>query len=351
MPITRRHFTTLAGAAFGAYLPAYAEPPRRIRVAMVGTGHGHAASKVKALNGLAAFEFVGACRPDDRDTPRGDIFESVQWLKIDRILSDPTVELIAIEGADPDWNLEYAWRCARAGKFIHLDKPPGSSLSSLRDIITEVESHERYVQMGYQWRYHPAMQASLEAARRGWLGDVYRFRASIDKPILADERRELARYKGGMLFSEGCHLIDRATDLLGEPSKVTGFKHHRSNTQDGLADNALAVLEYPNAIAEISMAGFDPNGNQHRYLEVLGTNGFARVQPYSPLRLIVDLKEAAGPYSKGEQILEPPNPAGYPYAADFKEFAAVIREGAKPAFSASHDLMTHRVLLEACGML
>jgi predicted dehydrogenase len=99
------------------------------------------------------------------------------------------------------------------------------------------------------------------------------------------------------------------------------------------------------------MAGFDPNGNQHRYLEVLGTNGFARVQPYSPLRLIVDLKEAAGPYSKGEQILEPPNPAGYPYAADFMEFAAVIREGAKPGFSASHDLMTHRVLLEACGML
>ena len=40
--------------------------------------------------------------------------------------------------------------------------------------------------MGYQWRYHPAMAAAMEAARKGWLGRVYRFRASIDKPIESD---------------------------------------------------------------------------------------------------------------------------------------------------------------------
>ena len=81
--------------------------------------------------------------------------------------------------------------------------------------------------MGYQWRYHAGMQAAMEAARKGWLGRVYRFRASIDKPILADERRHLAKYKGGMMFSEGCHLIDRATALLGKPARVNGFiRHH-----------------------------------------------------------------------------------------------------------------------------
>ena len=73
--------------------------------------------------------------------------------------------------------------------------------------------------MGYQWRYHPAMQAAIEAARKGWLGRVYSFRATIDKPIPPQERLELAAFRGGMMFELGCHLIDRAVDLLGKHGK------------------------------------------------------------------------------------------------------------------------------------
>lgn len=343
--MTRRTFSAMAAAA-----PLLSGAAGKLRAAMIGTGHGHANSKVRALRGIPDCEFVGVCRPDEKDPIRGDLFSTVTWLKLPQILEDDSIGLVAVEGTDPNWNLEYAWRAVRAGKHVHLDKPPGDSYTSLRGLLAEAGRRGLQVQMGYQWRYHPAMQALLEAARKGWLGQVYRFRASIDKPILADERRELARYPGGMMFSEGCHLIDRATALLGEPRKVHGFLHHRSPLADGLVDNAVAILEYETAIAEISMAGFDPNGNEHRYLEVLGTNGLGRVQPYSPLRLYMKLKEAAGPYQAGEQTLRPSSANGYPYTADFQELIAVIRQGAEPEYSARHDLMTHRVLLEACGM-
>jgi predicted dehydrogenase len=188
----------------------------------------------------------------------------------------------------------------------------------------------------------------MEAARKGWLGRVYRFRASIDKPIDPDERRHLAKYRGGMMFSEGCHLVDRATALLGKPTKVDGYIRHHSPLPDGLADNSLIVLEYPQAIAEISLAGFDPHGNQHRYVEILGTNGSAKAQPFAPVRLMVTLKEAAGPYRAGEQTLELKGPT---YTPDFAELAAVIRKGTGPSYTAEHDLMTQEVLLQACGML
>ena len=58
-----------------------------------------------------------------------------------------------------------------------------------------------------------------------------------------------------------------------------------------------------------------------------------------------------GPYRAGEQTLEPASPPGLAYTPDFAELAAVIRNGAKPSYTAEHDLMTHEVLLEACGML
>jgi predicted dehydrogenase len=82
--------------------------------------------------------------------------------------------------------------------------------------------------MGYQWRYHPGMQTAIEAAKKGWLGTVHHVRLSIDKPIGAEERRELARFHGGVLFSEGCHLVDRAVALFGKPDKIPGFLRHES---------------------------------------------------------------------------------------------------------------------------
>jgi predicted dehydrogenase len=336
----------LAGIA-----PLTAMPGGKIRVAMIGTGHGHAASKIKALQSMPEYELVGLCRPDKDDPAEGDIFDKVAAITLAKVLEDSSIELVALESVDAERNLRYAEQCVAAGKFVHLDKPPGANLAKLQEVLDSAKKQKRVVQMGYQWRYHSAMQAAMEAARKGWLGRIYRFRASIDKPILADERRHLAKYRGGMMFSEGCHLVDRATALLGKPSVVQGFIRHHSPIADGLADNSLIVLEYANALAEISLAGFDPQGNQHRYVEILGTNGSAKAQPFAPVRLTVELKDAAGPYRAGVQTLEPPSPPGVTYTPDFAEMAAIIRKGAQPTYSAEHDLMTQAVLLEACGML
>jgi predicted dehydrogenase len=325
--------------------------PEKIRVAMIGSGHGHAASKIRALQSMPEYEFAGLCRPDKDDPAIGEVFKSVRAVSLKEVLEDRSIELVAAESADAERNLKYAQLSIDAGKFVHLDKPPGASLSGLRKLLADAKERKRIVQMGYQWRYHPGMQAAMEAARKGWLGRVYRFRASIDKSIESDERRHLAKYRGGMMFSEGCHLVDRATALLGKPTKVNGYIRHHSPLTDGLADNTLIVLEYPESIAEISLAGFDPHGNQHRYVEILGTNGSAKAQPFAPVRLMVTLKEAAGPYRVGEQTLEPKGPPGLGYTPDFAEMAAVIRKGAEPTYTAQHDLMTQEVLLEACGML
>jgi predicted dehydrogenase len=155
-----------------------------------------------------------------------------------------------------------------------------------------------------------------------------------------------------MMFSEGCHLIDRAVSVLGKPMKVTGFIRHDSPLPDGLADNNLAILEYGNAIAEISLAGSHPNGVRHRFLEISGTNGSARVQPYTyPSRLTVDLADGAGPYKAGLQTLEMSPPPGRPYTPDFKELADIIRNGSQATHSPAHDLDTHETLLRVCGML
>jgi predicted dehydrogenase len=276
----------------------------------------------------------------------------VQWLTLRQLLDDPAIELVAVESADVSANLDYAEKCVQAGKFVHLDKPPGADLARLRTLFSEAARRKRIVQMGYQWRYHPAFQAVIEAARQGWLGRLYRFSASIDKLILAEERALLAKFPGGMMFSEGCHLVDCAVAVLGKPRKVSGFLRHDAAAGDRLADNTLAILEYDRAVADISIAGFHPRGTSHRYVEVRGSNGSARLQPYAfPSRLTVDLAQAAGPYKAGFQAIDIPAPPGLGYTPDFREMAGVIRNGSSPAYSVEHDLNTHETLLRVCGML
>ena len=343
--ITRRNFTALAA------VPAFAAP-ERIRCAVVGTGHGHAISKIRALRGTPEFDFAGVCKTDATEPVTDAALAGVQWLSFEQILNDTSIELVAVESADISGNLLHAERLVRAGKFVHLDKPPGADLARLRKLFADAAAHGRFVQMGYQWRYHPAMQAVVDAARNGWLGKVYRLRASIDKSIGEDERRYLAKFKGGMMFSEGCHLVDRAVAVLGRPKSVTGFLRHESPLDDGLKDNTLAVLEYEHAMAEISLSGFHPRGNAHRFLEIFGANGSARMQPYTfPSTLSVDLARPAGPYPAGETTQRISAPVGLPYSHDFLEMAAVMRNGAKPSHSVEHDLMTHETLLRICDML
>lgn len=299
----RREFTT-------ALFAAPAAPPR-IRAAMIGNDHGHAASKRKALSSMAEYDFIGVVEPD-------------------AAFNDKSLEMIAIETRDYQRNLELAQLAIASGKHVHLDKPPGTSYEGLRDMFIIAREKKLAVQMGYQWRYHPGMNAVLDAARNGKLGRVYRFRASIDKPA-----REMSPYKGGMMFIEGCHLVDRATALLGKPRKVTGFIPGD--------DNNLVVLEYDGVIAEISVANGDPNGNAHRYVEVIGTKGTAKASPFAPARVHFHME--------GEQPRSYDPPPFPTYTPDFAELAATIRTGKKPSYSFDHDLMTHRVLLEACGML
>jgi predicted dehydrogenase len=345
-PFSRRGLL-IAGVAGALVAPAKA---RKIRVAVLGIGHAHAMGKVRALRSMDEFELAGVCEPDVGQSREHEALQGVKWLSESEVLGDGGIELVAVESRVQE-NLDYARKCIDAGKYVHLDKPPGEDLGALERLLENAGRKNLVVQMGYQWRYHAAMQAAIEAARKGWLGDIYMVRATINKPISRETRIELAEFKGGMMFELGCHMIDRVVALLGKPRNVTGRLRHDSPVDDTLADNTLAVLEYDNALAEVYVAAMQPHGGNYRTLEILGTNGTATVRPFSPLRLQLDLGDPAGPYSSGVQDVPLTPPPGPAFAPDLRELAAVIREGAKPTYSPEHDLAVQEVLLKACGMV
>ncbi|MEZ5355324.1 MAG: Gfo/Idh/MocA family oxidoreductase [Bryobacteraceae bacterium] len=342
MKLERRTLLMAAGAqAFAA--------ERRIRVAVYGAGHAHARAKTRALATMPEYELAGVCEPRGEAVLADGVFAGIPRLATAQMLEDRSIDLIAVEARVQE-GLGYAHQAVEAGKHVHLDKPPGEDLESLRRLFASAREKGRAIQMGYQWRYHAAMREAVRMAKTGLLGGIYMVRATINKPLSPAEREELAAFPGGMMFELGCHMIDRIVDVLGEPRSAASRLRHHGPGNDKLADNTLAVFEFDRALAEVYVAAMQPNGNSYRNFEILGTAGTAAVSPFAPDgALHLDLARASAPHPAGPSRprVEVPAVADAHYRGCFLEMARMIR-GGEPEYSSAHDLAVHAALLQVC---
>src|SRR5262249_31137390 len=111
-------------------------------------------------------------------------------------------------------------------------------------------------------------------------------------------------------------------------------------------DNALAVFEYPSALAMVVSSARD--GAVNRSFEVLGTDGTIRIEPVEPVPVArITMREARGPYKKGVQEVKlPPQPR---FVKDFEMLAKSIQQGTPLRYSYDHELLLQETLLRASG--
>jgi predicted dehydrogenase len=243
-------------------------------------------------------------------------------------------------------------QCVNAGMHIHLDKPPGESLSAFRKLLEEASHRELTVQLGYMFRNNPAFQFCFKAVREGWLGHIFEAHGVISKTISTSRRTGLAEYAGGTMFNLGCHLIDALITVLGKPEKVTAYVRRTRQHQDNLADNQLAVFEFPKATATIRSAVMEVEGGKRRQFVVCGDQGTVDIRPLEPPRLLLALSQARGKYKEDYQEVRLPRMPGR-YDNQLIEFARLIRDEIKSGgtpYTPAHDLVAHKALLLACGL-
>lgn len=339
MTIHRRHFLQ---AALAAPLAAAASP---IRAAFLGASHSHAAAKVQTVRENPLFELAGICEPDAKLREKFAA-GGIRLLTQDEVLRDPGIRVVVVDSDVPQ-HAAQALLALEAGKHVHVEKPPATDLAGLQRMLEAAAGKRLLLQQGYMWRYHPGINAALEAARNGWLGEVFQVRGTIPTLVPADERAALARFAGGQMFELGCHLIDPLIRLMGEPLRVTSTLQARGG--DALADNTLAVFEFARAIGTITSASILPFGTRQRAFEIFGSNGSAVLRPIEPPTLQIDLKDAAGPYRPGPQSV--PMPAYKRYAADFEALGRAVLDGGALPVTAAEELRVQRAILSASRML
>ncbi len=170
----------------------------------------------------------------------------------------------------------------------------------------------------------------------------------MNKLVSAADRKTLLSYAGGGMFELGGHMIDAAINIMGRPTKVTECRCKSSPLNDGLADNQLAVLEYPKATVAIRIALEEIEGGARRQFVVCGTKGTFDIRPIEPPQARLALDQRRGDYKKGYQDVTFPRVSRYD--GDFADLAKVLRGEKSFGFSVAHDLAVQETLLLASGM-
>jgi predicted dehydrogenase len=354
-PISRRLFVNQAGSAALA-LPltgAFADDPKssgkpRIKIGQIGVGHAHA-GKLGVYRRSPDYEVVGIVEPDAGLRKRAEsqpAFKDLKWLTREQLLNSGGLQAVLVETHVCDL-LDNAETCIAAGKHIHIDKPAGESLPHFKRILDAAAKQKLLVQMGYMYRYNPAVVLLRDFLKKGWLGEVFEVHTVMSKVVDPTSRRELAKYPGGIMFELGCHVIDLVVGILGKPNKVTTHARHVAKVDDKLLDNMLAVFDYPKATATVKSSAVEVEGFERRHLVVCGTEGTFHIQPLDNPCARIALSQARDGYKKGYQDVRFPKYTRY--VADAADMAKIIRGEKASDFSCDHDLSVQETLLKACG--
>lgn len=303
---------------------------------------------MSVYRGSDEYEVVGVVEPDDKaweSAVKSKTYEGLKRLSEEQLLNTPGLRAVAVETEVRDL-LANAARCVGAGFHIHLDKPAGADLGKFQQLLADADRQKLTVQMGYMYRYNPAVVMMREFLERGWLGEVFEVHTVMSKVMGASTREELKEFEGGVLFELGGHIVDLVVGVLGKPDKVTP---HIRGGADGFNDNMLAALDYPRATATVKSSGLEVEGGARRHFVVAGTEGTFHIQPLDRPSARIALSKDRGEFKKGVQDV-PFEPPYQRYVGDAIDLAKIIRGEKESDFPSSHDLAVQETLLRACGM-
>jgi predicted dehydrogenase len=138
-----------------------------------------------------------------------------------------------------------ALAAVQAGKHVLIEKPGALNAAQLRVIQAAAQRTGSRVRIGYNHRFHPALQKARELVDLGELGPLMFLRARYGhggrKGYDREWRADPAKSGGGELIDQGVHLIDLAGWFLGELPQVEG---HASTLYWDMKvdDNAFVAL-------------------------------------------------------------------------------------------------------------
>jgi predicted dehydrogenase len=141
-------------------------------------------------------------------------------------VSRPDVDVVVVATTN-DALAEISRAALQAGKHVLVEKPAARTLAEIDTVIAAARVSRGLVRVGFNHRYHPALQKAREVVDSGRLGPLMFLRGRYGHGGRVGYDREWranpALSGGGELIDQGVHLIDLSQWFLGPFTSADGF--------------------------------------------------------------------------------------------------------------------------------
>lgn len=318
---------------------------KKIRIGQIGTAHDHAEAKLRtALSHPEVFEVLGVVYSEgiNNDNPFAYNFVDIPRLTMDELF-DLKPDAIIVEAFELDL-VRVATECVKRGIHVHMDKPAGLDIKDYENMLKIAEKNKLIVQLGYMYRYNPALKYLYQKVDEGSIGDIIQIDCEMNALHPLAKRKWLKHFDAGIMFFLGCHLVDIIYRLQGPPKSIQTFNQKTRLDETDVVDNSLVVLNYGYGVSTLRVNSNQVNGFGQRRILVTGTKGTIEIKPIEgPTRLFISKVENNTTSTKEISM-----PSFGRYDNQLLEFADYIRGIKENPFTYQYELELQALFLACC---
>jgi len=318
-----------------------------LRVGVIGCGViGARRAAVAASDSKCSVAVVA-----DRDVARAkDVaertgaFAAADW---EEVIGHPEVDAVVV-ATTHDWLSPVSVAAIKAGKHVLCEKPMSRNCREAENVATAARNSGRVVKVGFNHRYHPAIQRAHQLAGAGRIGTLLFARCRYGhggRPGYEREwRMDPALSGGGELLDQGIHAIDLFRWFLGDLAVVAGVT--AAWVWDApVEDNVFALFRTRRGQVASLHASWTQWKNLFS-LEVYGDQGALVVdglgKSYGTESLTVYTRDSEGG-PPTEERHEFPGP-DLSWESEWDDFIGAIRMGTTPMANAEDGLAALRLV-------
>jgi len=332
---------------------------KKIRIAVVGVGHDHAASALDTFWRLSdLYDVAGWCLTPEDDPERAKhaaIYAKVRQYSYEEVLAMRDLDAVAVECEDNELT-RHTIPFAKRGLHVHMDKPGGQDKREFDEMIELFRRSGKQFHTGYMYRYNPALTEAIRLVGDGKLGRVYSVETEMGCYHKDEKRRWLGKFEGGMMNFLGCHLLDVIVRFLGFPDEVIPLSFSTYGGEGAPKDVGAAVLRYDGALGYAGASARECGGFMRRQIVVRGTEGTIEICPieyYADGKMYADMRVNLLSDRGAEWTSQAPVRTYGPFArydGMMRDFYECIM-GRQNPFTPEYEQKLHDVVLRACGLL
>ena len=277
-------------------------------------------------------------RSEDKRNAFAEKYNCQAMASYGEILADDSIQGIINTTPNPV-HLETTRAAAEAGKHVFLDKPIANTISDAKAITQIVKDCGTILSVGYQRRRESHFQWIRDRIAEGKFGKMVQAEANISRDRegkfdLTSWRYTAAGMPGGVMLQIGVHYVDVLETILGQVQSVSGMTSQLVLPGDN-PDVAGLLMKHDSGAVSTLSAGY-ASASEYYLMNIYGKEMTAYYDLHNGLRTLK---------RHSDEVVPVPCEKNDAIAEELEEFAACIRDGAKPTVDGQRATESLAVIL------